>query len=130
MAATETTLLRVTIPLTNDGCLGQNARCSRHQRAEHTRMLRAAARLATNQALWNQPLAGVPNRIGVRWTFAWGQGRRLHDDDGCIAKAKPARDGICDALEIDDKIVKTLGVEQWLTVARQSEVVAELVALE
>lgn len=36
------------------------------------------------------------------WLDFYPPSRRKHDDDGCLASFKPWRDGIADALDIDD----------------------------
>ena len=51
------------------------------------------------------------------------------DDDNFIARMKPARDGICDALGVDDSVVALLPVE-WGEVTPGGEVVITIGLLE
>lgn len=128
MTATTATLT-ITIPLTNDDCLGPNSRCSWYARAQQTRDLRQAAKLATLDLVNRHGRPDLPadGPIGLAWTIFWAKRRKAKDDDnfyGGVGKA--LRDGICDALNVSDARIVLRGVLQLQTTARQSEAVAEL----
>jgi len=52
-----------------------------------------------------KPLPMNTERVKMQYTFHPPR-RGRYDDDNFIARMKPARDGICEALCIDDSIVE------------------------
>lgn len=71
--------------------------------AERMRVVRAARREAgvlAIQAGW-QAMSLPPGRLHL-WLDFYPPNRRRRDDDGLLASMKAARDGIADALSIDD----------------------------
>lgn len=79
--------------------LSPNARIHWAKKAKITKAYRAAAHALTKQAGLVAPDDG---RILLVLEFV-PPDRRHRDDDGCLASFKAGRDGIADALRIDDK---------------------------
>lgn len=130
MTTTPAATLVVVVPLTNDDCLGQNARCNHFDKAKQAKALRAAAKLATVSRINGGARFAVPaeGSIALHWTIFLGKGRKLRDADNAYSVLKHCQDGMCEALGIDDKRIMLRGVVQCLTTARQSEAQAELTA--
>lgn len=81
--------------------LSPNARVHWAQRAAVAKNARAYAQLAAMQADWRA--GSVPaGKLHLHVTFH-PPTKRLPDDDNMLARFKPYRDGIADALGIDDK---------------------------
>ncbi len=81
--------------------LSPNARVHWSRRAAFAKMARQYALVAAIQAEWTD--AGLPaGRLHLHVTF-YPPTKRLPDDDNMLARFKPYRDGIADALGIDDK---------------------------
>ena len=81
--------------------LSPNARVHWSRRAASAKMARQYALVAAIQADWTD--AGLPaGRLHLHVIFH-PPTRRLPDDDNMLARFKPYRDGIADALGIDDK---------------------------
>ena len=79
--------------------LSPNARIHWAKKAKITKAYRNMARVLTMQAGIVAPAEG---RILLVLEFV-PPNRRHRDDDGCLASFKAGRDGIADALGIDDK---------------------------
>jgi hypothetical protein len=119
--------LRVEFPHTPSHVLSPNKRAHRLARrdgrelsfADAARLIRSSAFNATvsqiNARPWAPPHLG---RLRLEFFVYWERGRytaaghNFPDDDNLIAMLKPARDGIAQALRIDDRLFKTAGVEQ------------------
>ena len=129
MTTTPAATLVVVVPLTDDDCLGQNARCHHFARARQAKALRTAARLATVSVInGGASIPELEERVALTWTVFLAKGRKQRDADNMIGVLKPAQDGMCEALGLDDAQIVLRGVVQCLTTARQSEAVAELTA--
>lgn len=81
--------------------LSPNARVHWRQKAQTTKNVRMSARLMAMGAGWSA-LELPEGRLHLHVTFH-PPTRRLPDDDNMLARFKPYRDGIADALGIDDK---------------------------
>ena len=83
-----------------DRALHPNARGHWSKRAKATKAARAGAHVLAIEAGWNR-LTLPPGRLHL-WIDFYPPDRRKRDDDGLLASMKAARDGIADALGIDD----------------------------
>lgn len=113
-----------TIPTTPDRALSPNSRV--HWRAKHSasRAQRNIAALAVaHSGVEFTPVEG--RSILVEYDVRWGRRRKKMDDDNLIAALKPMRDGIADALGVDDARWITMRVTQS-TGHDQGEVVVRL----
>ena len=88
--------MTITLPLPSR-LLSPNARIHRQNRAKLTKLHRHRAKLRTLEALNGQPYAAT----GYSMAFYYSDARR-RDDDNADASTKSYRDGIADALQIDD----------------------------
>lgn len=84
-----------------DRRLHPNARPHWAARARAVDGARADAHLLTRAALGRAPVTFAPGPIRFA-VVAYPPDRRRRDDDGIIASLKAARDGIADALGVDD----------------------------
>lgn len=84
-----------------DKDLSPNARIHWRQKAKIAKKAREYGYLAALQAGW-RPGVAPEGRLHLHVTF-YPPTRRLPDDDNMLARFKPYRDGIADALGIDDK---------------------------
>lgn len=80
--------------------LHPNARVHWAKKAEATREARAEAKVRTIEAGW-RALQLPEGRLHL-WMDFYPPDRRRRDDDGLLASMKAARDGIAQALGIDD----------------------------
>ena len=80
--------------------LHPNARVHGDKRDKLTQLERTFARLASHQAGWNAAEL-AEGRLHL-WIDVYPPDKRTRDDDGLLASMKAARDGIADALGIDD----------------------------
>lgn len=81
--------------------LSPNARVHWRQKAQTTKNVRRSTMVMAVLADWNG--ADLPDgRLHLHVTF-YPPTKRLPDDDNMLARFKPYRDGIADALGIDDK---------------------------
>lgn len=80
--------------------LHPNERVHWTRKARATSAARASARWLAIEAKWNR-LSLPDGRLHLWWDF-YPPNRRKRDDDGLLASMKAARDGIADALGIDD----------------------------
>lgn len=80
--------------------LHPNARVHWRVKSKATKAARAAACLLARQAGW-AALQLPAGRLHL-WIDFYPPDRRRRDDDGLLASMKAARDGIADALGIDD----------------------------
>jgi hypothetical protein len=86
-----------------DKALSPNARTHWAKKAGSAKKARAAGFYAAREAGLNkQTFAEYAGRIHLWITFR-PKTRRLPDDDNCLASFKSYRDGIADALGVDDK---------------------------
>lgn len=83
-----------------DRRLHPNARVHWAQRSKATRSARSDARLMAMQAGWHG-LRLPEGRLHL-WIDFYPPDKRRRDDDGLLAAFKAARDGLADALRIDD----------------------------
>ena len=81
--------------------LSPNARVHWSKKAKAAKKQRSDAHLIALAAGWNR-LQFPPGRLHL-WIDFYPPTRRWPDDDNMLARLKPARDGIADALGIDDK---------------------------
>lgn len=79
--------------------LHPNARVHWAKRAKEAKTARTFAYWKTKEAGWS--VADIPGRLHL-WVHFIPPDRRKRDDDGLLAAFKPFRDGIADALGIDD----------------------------
>lgn len=80
--------------------LHPNSRPHWAQRAKAAKLARETAHLLAIEAGWH--VAKVPDgRLHIWWDF-YPPDRRKRDDDGLLSSVKAARDGLADALGIDD----------------------------
>lgn len=127
MSAEARPAFRVEFPHTPSHVLSPNKRAHRLARrgphdmspAEAASVLRRSAFHATRSQINAQPWAPPHGaRLRIEFFVCWERGRytakghNFPDDDNLIAMLKPARDGIADALRINDRLFKTAGVEQ------------------
>lgn len=115
MTTTTPATATVRIPFQPGRCLSPNARCGWKGRMRDTREARNAAYYATVGVFWAPTALTMrlgDGRLRVDWTIAWGKGRRRMDDDNAAACTKPYRDGIADALGVDDKRFATGSLTQ------------------
>ena len=80
--------------------LHPNARVHWGKRGKATKAARAGAHLLALEAGWHR-MALPEGRLHL-WIDFYPPDRRRRDDDGLLASMKAARDGIADALGIDD----------------------------
>ena len=80
--------------------LHPNARVHWSKRAKMTKIERLGARFSAVQAGW--PGLNLPDGRLHLWIDFYPPDRRRRDDDGLVASFKAARDGLADALGIDD----------------------------
>lgn len=82
--------------------LSPNARVHWRKRAKAAADARALAKLAAWASGWLPASVPTDGRLHL-WIDFYPPTRRLPDDDNMLARCKPYRDGIADALGIDDK---------------------------
>jgi len=92
-------LLTVTLPWP-DRLLHPNARTHWGRKAGATKAAREMAMALALQAGWRRAL--VPEGRLDLWVDFYPPDRRRRDDDGMLASFKAARDGLAQALGIDD----------------------------
>lgn len=93
---------RLVLPWPSSG-LSPNARGHWSVRQRESKAARSFAFLAARQAEWG--IGTIPNdacRVNL-WVRFYPPTKRMPDDDNMLARFKPYRDGIADALGIDDK---------------------------
>lgn len=76
-------------------------------------MLRGVATKAAKHALNGAPWTA--EEIDLSVVVLWEKGRRLWDDDNLIAALKCVRDGIADALGVDDAKFRWVETHQEMT---------------
>lgn len=108
--------LVIRLPFTPVLALSPNGRVSRWERPRFVRAHKDQARLATWSVL-NEPDVEArwvlePGPIRISYAVRWERKRKDWDQDNMIAALKPAVDGICDALGIDDKRLRLAGIDQ------------------
>ena len=81
--------------------LSPNARICWQKRAKAAKNSRALGKLIALEAGWNGIY--IPAGRIVLWIDFYPPTRRWPDDDNMLARFKPYRDGIADALGIDDQ---------------------------
>jgi len=81
-------------------CLHPNARVHWTTRARAAKEARASACALALIAGWRK--AKLPDGRLHLWLTFYPPNRHKHDDDGCLSAFKPWRDGLADALRIDD----------------------------
>jgi hypothetical protein len=84
-----------------DRALHPNSRVHWRTRAKATKVAREAARVLALAA--GAKAAVLPDGRLHLWIDFYPPDRRRRDDDGLLASMKAARDGIADALGIDDR---------------------------
>ncbi len=83
------------------GDLSPNARVHWSRKAREAKKARSDARIIACVANWD--IAQWPDGHLHLWITFHAPTRRLPDDDNMLARFKPQRDGIADALKIDDR---------------------------
>lgn len=81
--------------------LSPNARVHWSRKARAAKKARADARIIAIAANWD--VAPCPEGQLHLWITFFPPTRRLPDDDNMLSRFKPSRDGIADALGIDDR---------------------------
>ena len=81
--------------------LSPNARVHWSKRSRAAKLQRADARIAAIVAGWAD--MDIPDGRLHLWIDFHPPTRRMPDDDNMLARIKPARDGIADAMHVDDK---------------------------
>lgn len=99
--------MKIVLPLPSR-LLSPNARIHRHNRAKLTKLHRNRAKLRTLEALAGSTFPAT----GYSLAFYWPDARR-HDDDNANASTKAYRDGVADALRIDDYALPMLAVSTF-----------------
>ncbi|WDS36224.1 hypothetical protein [Pseudoxanthomonas sp.] len=82
--------------------LSPNARVHWGQKAKAAADARALAKLAAWASGWTPAIRFPEGRLHL-WVDFYPPTRRLPDDDNMLSRCKAYRDGIADALGIDDK---------------------------
>lgn len=95
--------------------LSPNARCHWTTKARHTKTHRNLAKLVTLSALGGDT---PPTFTGYTLAFFFPDARR-RDDDNASASCKAYRDGIADALRVDDNTLAIAG-RQSITIDRKN----------
>lgn len=85
-----------------DRALHPNARVHWRVRSDATKAARAAAYYAAIQEKWNRETWPATGRLHLWWDF-YPPDRRWRDDDGLMSSMKAARDGIADAMCVNDR---------------------------
>lgn len=96
-----------------DHDLSPNARVFWAKKARVAKCARGEAYIVTRAALGRRSLKSrfrSIDRVGIKFFFT-PPDRRGRDDDNLIASMKPYRDGIAEALGVDDVIFHTDGAE-------------------
>lgn len=83
-----------------DRLLHPNSRPHWAAKAKATQAARATAHLLAKEAGWHR--TALPEGRLHLWVTFYPPNFRKRDDDGLLASFKAARDGIADALQIDD----------------------------
>lgn len=94
------TEIRIKLPLPSRA-LSPNSRVHWRKKGKETQTARMIARAATAKALAPLPRDFRFEVLGYRLVFMWPD-RRRRDDDNAAASCKAYRDGVADALGIDD----------------------------
>lgn len=92
--------MRITLPWP-DRALHPNSRVHWAQKAKATKAARHVAFVAARAIGWTNESVPSEGRLSL-WIDFYPPDRRRRDDDGLLASMKAARDGIADALGIDD----------------------------
>jgi hypothetical protein len=100
------THLTITLPIPSRG-LSPNARLHWRNKGSLTKRARWVAKVRTTEAL--ATLQRVPAFSGYSLAFHYPNARR-RDDDNAQASTKAYRDGIADALRIDDNTLRMAAV--------------------
>lgn len=82
--------------------LSPNSRAHWRARAKATEKARLDAYCVATVAMYEQDFRIPDGRLHL-WIDFYPPTRRMPDDDNMLARMKPARDGIADALGIDDR---------------------------
>ncbi|MDG5822833.1 hypothetical protein [Xylella fastidiosa] len=82
--------------------LSPNARVHWTRRSKAVKQARGYAQIMARRAGWGGLSLPVEGRLDL-WISFYPPTRRLPDDDNMLARFKPYRDGIADALGIDDR---------------------------
>lgn len=99
----------VVIPMVPGVGLSPNARVHWGTHQRQVRELRGEAYMATKaltgaeqEWLFFAAGPGMPPRLRLDCQISWPKGRKRHDDDNAWAMIKPARDGVAQAVNIND----------------------------
>lgn len=85
-----------------DRALHPNARVHWAKRNKATKMARVFANMKVRECGWRKGQSvAYDGKLSLHLDF-YPPDRRKRDDDGCLSSFKPYRDGIADALGIDD----------------------------
>lgn len=93
-------MIEITLPWPNKD-LSPNGRVHWGRKAKAASDARSVARILASSAGWQRLL--LPEGRLHLWIDFYPPTRRLPDDDNMVARFKPYRDGLADALGIDDK---------------------------
>lgn len=107
-------MLEIDVTGTIDRRITPNGRIGHMGRAKLVKERRTAAYWATYDAIGLDGCDLQPP-LQLDFRIEWEQGRTIMDDDNAKASMKPIRDGIADALGIDDRDMESVGMEQLET---------------
>lgn len=96
--------MTITLPIP-DAKLWPNSRAHWRVKAKLTKLARHAAYLSTYEKIASEGLKGTLTFTGYTLAFFYPDKRR-RDDDNAQASIKSARDGIADALGVDDNTLR------------------------
>jgi crossover junction endodeoxyribonuclease RusA len=105
--------VNLSISYPNTAALGQNSRIHWKAKADATRKAKTEAHRAVLSQLTPLQRASLKQAKKIRVFYAWHAKPTgaIVDDDNMISLMKSTRDGIAQAIGIDDKIFKTVGAE-------------------
>ncbi len=105
--------MNLSVSYPNTVCLGQNSRIHWKAKADATRKAKTEAHRAVLSQLTPLQRAALKQAKQVRISYQWHAKPTgtIVDDDNMIGLMKSTRDGIAQAIGIDDKVFKTVGAE-------------------
>ena len=111
--------ITITIGEAPDPGLSPNAR--KHHMARH-RLVKAARKAAYFETLNGRTWSEMPNvqpPLALHILIAWPSKRRIADDDNAIGSAKAYRDGIADAMGVNDRDMRVASITQTVDDAKR-----------
>lgn len=98
--------------------LSPNARCHWRTKAGHVQVARLVARNDVNEQIEERRIvipSSSPRGFVVEYDFYVCNGARMADVDNLIASMKASLDGVFDALHLNDKTVKKISGETFVS---------------